>query len=82
MPVPPALLNALDMVHGVRELQASRGKGRGERLWPCSRMTGWRAVHAVMMTAKLDEPQASCQLCEAVLPGAQNACFWREPWPD
>ncbi|HUB46269.1 MAG TPA: tyrosine-type recombinase/integrase, partial [Acetobacteraceae bacterium] len=43
VPVPPALLDALDLVHGIREHQARRGKGRGERLWPWSRMTGWRA---------------------------------------
>ncbi len=55
VPVPPALLDALDMVHGVRELQARRGKGRGERLWPWSRMTGWRAMRA----ARLDGPHAS-----------------------
>jgi integrase/recombinase XerD len=48
VPVSPALLDALDLVHGVRELHARRGKGRGVRLWPWSRMTGWRAVHAVM----------------------------------
>ena len=59
VPVPPALLDALDLVHGIRELQSSRGKGRGERLWPWSRMTGWRAVHAVMAAAGLDGPQAS-----------------------
>ena len=59
VPVPPALLDALDLVHGIRELQASRGKGRGVRLWPWSRMTGWRAVHAVMAAARLDGPQAS-----------------------
>jgi len=59
VPVPPALLNALDMVHGVRELQGRRGKGRGVRLWPWSRMTGWRAVHAVMAAARLDGPHAS-----------------------
>ena len=41
VPVPPALLEALDLVHGVRELQGRRGKGRGVRLWPWSRMTGW-----------------------------------------
>jgi integrase len=46
VPVPPALLEALDLVHGIRELQGRRGKGRGVRLWPWSRMTGWRAVHA------------------------------------
>ena len=59
VPVPPALLGALDMVHGIREHQGRRGKGRAERLWPWSRMTGWRAVHAVMQAAKLDGPQAS-----------------------
>jgi len=59
VPVPPALLETLNMVHGVRERQARRGKGRGVRLWPWSRMTGWRAVHAVMQAARLDGPHAS-----------------------
>jgi integrase len=59
VPVPPALLDALDLVHGIRELQSRRGKGRGIRLWPWSRMTGWRVVHAVMEAAGLDGPQAS-----------------------
>jgi integrase/recombinase XerD len=59
VPVPPALLDALDLVHGIRELHASRGKGRGERLWPWSRMSGWRVVHAVMEAAGLAGPQAS-----------------------
>jgi integrase/recombinase XerD len=59
VPVPPALLEALDLVHGVRELQGRRGKGRAIRLWPRSRMTGWRAVHAVMEAAGLDGPHAS-----------------------
>ena len=59
VPVPPALLDALDLVHGIRELQSRRGKGQGVRLWPWARMTGWRAVHAVMQAAGLDGPQAS-----------------------
>jgi len=59
VPVPPALLEALDMVHGIRELQGRRGKGQGIPLWPWSRMTGWRAVHAVMEAAGLDGPHAS-----------------------
>ncbi len=58
VPVPPPLLDALDMVHGVRELQAARGRGRGVRLWPWSRMTGWRAVHDVMAAAQLEGPHA------------------------
>ena len=59
VPVPPALLDTLDMVHGIREAQTRRGKGRGEHLWPWSRMTGWRAVHAVMRASGLDGPHAS-----------------------
>jgi integrase len=59
VPVPPALLNTLDMVHGIREAQSRRGKARQELLWPWSRMTGWRAVHAVMAAAGLDGPHAS-----------------------
>ena len=59
VPVPPVLLEALDLVHGIRELQGRRGKGRGILLWPWSRMTGWRAVHAVMEAAGLDGPHAS-----------------------
>ena len=58
VPVPPALLATLDMVHGVRELQ-SRGKGQGVRIWPWSRMKGWRAVHDVMAAARLEGPHAS-----------------------
>jgi integrase/recombinase XerD len=42
VPIPPSLLDALDLVIGIRRLQSRRGKGRGLRLWPCSRMTGWR----------------------------------------
>jgi len=59
VPVPPALLDALDLVHGIREVQSARGRGRGVRLWPWSRMTGWRAVHDVMAGARLEGPHAS-----------------------
>lgn len=58
VPVPPALLDALDLVHGIRERQGRRGKGKGVRLWPWGRMTGWRTVHGVMEAAGLDGPQA------------------------
>jgi len=59
VPVPPLLLETLNMVHGIRELQSQRAKGRAVRLWPWSRMTGWRAVHAVMRAAGLDGVHAS-----------------------
>ena len=47
------------MVHGIREAQCRRAKSRSGRLWPWSRMTGWRAVHAVIEAAGLDGPHAS-----------------------
>lgn len=59
VPVPPALLEALDLVHGVREAQARRDRGRSLRLWPVARMTGWRMVHRVMDEADLSGPAAS-----------------------
>ena len=59
VPVPATLLETLDMVHGIREPQGKRGKGRGVPLWPWSRMTGWRMVQAVMEAAELDGPHAS-----------------------
>jgi integrase/recombinase XerD len=59
VPVPPSLLDVLDLVHGIRELHSQRGKGRAVRLWPWSRMTGWRAVHAVMQAAGLEGVAAS-----------------------
>lgn len=33
--------------------------GRGKRIWPVSRMAGWRAMRAAMQTAWLAGPQAS-----------------------
>src|SRR5215212_6282747 len=39
VPVPPELLDALDLVHGIREAQR-RGQGKA-LLWPWSRMTGF-----------------------------------------
>ena len=59
VPVPPALLESLNMVHGIRELHGQRCKRCGVRLWPWSRMTGWRTVHAVKVAAELDGPHAS-----------------------
>jgi integrase/recombinase XerD len=44
VPVPPALLDALDRVYGIRQLQARRGKGRGIRLARRTRRHGGRRV--------------------------------------
>jgi integrase/recombinase XerD len=53
VPVPPGLLDELDLVHGVREAQR-RGKGHADQpLWPLSRMTAWRQVTTVMVAADI-----------------------------
>jgi len=60
VPVPPALLDALDLVHGIRQLQQGRGNGRNVRLWSMSRPTAWRQVKAVMDAAGIGAgPQTS-----------------------
>jgi integrase/recombinase XerD len=69
VPVPPVLLEALDLVHGVRELRGRRGKGRGILLWPWSRMTGWRAIHSGHGSRGAGGP--------ARLTQGPAACLWR-----
>ena len=60
VPMPPGLIDQLDLVHGVREAQR-RGKGHADRpLWPWARNTAWRHVKAVMDAAGLvDGPHRS-----------------------
>ena len=60
VPVPPGLLDALDLVHGLREAQR-RGKGHAEvRLWPWARNTAWRRIKEVMEAAGIaDGPHRS-----------------------
>jgi len=58
VPVPASVMDALDLVHDVRQLQR-RGRARGVRLWSWSRATAWRRVAAVMREARLDGPQAT-----------------------
>ena len=60
VPVPPSLLDTLDMVHGIREAQR-RGGGQSDRpLWPWARNTAWRHVKDVMADAGIpDGPHRS-----------------------
>ena len=51
VPVPPALLDALDVVHGVREAQHGRDAGRNKVLWTWGRTTAWKRVKEVMEAA-------------------------------
>jgi integrase/recombinase XerD len=59
LPVPHALVDMLDLVHGLRALQGRPDRGRHARLWPWSRMTGWRRVHEVMTQAGIRGPHGS-----------------------
>lgn len=59
VPVPAPVLDALDLVHGLREAQRARDGGKSVRLWPFGRATAWRRVHEVMGKAGISGPQAS-----------------------
>ena len=60
VPVPPRLLDALTLAHGLREIQTAKGNGRGVHLWPWGRATAWRRVKEVMCEAGVGEgPHAS-----------------------
>lgn len=52
VPAPDALLDLLDMVHGIREAQ-KRPRLLDAPLWPWSRATAWRRVKEVMASAGL-----------------------------
>ncbi len=56
VPVPPSLLDGLDLVHGIREQQKRRaGAGDELPLWTWHRSHAWRLVKAVMREAGLRE---------------------------
>ena len=59
VPVPPTLLDALDLVHGVREAHKRKGRGRNQYLWPWARSTAWIKVKAVMDDAGIRGIQAT-----------------------
>jgi integrase len=58
VPVPPAVLDALDLVHDLKATQ-KRAQANKVRLWPWERTTAWRRVQAVMRDAGLHGPHAT-----------------------
>jgi integrase len=54
VPVPPSLIENLDMVFGIREIQA-KGKNLDERLWKWSRGHGWLLIKSVMEKANIPD---------------------------
>jgi integrase len=62
VPVPPKLLDELELVHSIRETEKNRKKGRKVRLWKWSRATAWRRVKKVLEDAGVGEgPAASAK---------------------
>ena len=58
VPVPPELLDTLDMVHGIREAQR---RGQVQALfWPWSRMTAFRRVQEVIAAAGIPDGPHAC----------------------
>lgn len=58
VPVPPALLEILDDVHGVTASHGQQDRGVSSPLWDWSRTTAWRRVSEVMAAAEIDGIQA------------------------
>src|SRR3954468_25039231 len=58
VPVPPDLLDALDLVHGVREAQR-RGQAKA-LLWSWSRMTAYRQVQEIIAAAGIPGGPHAC----------------------
>jgi integrase/recombinase XerD len=59
VPVPPTLLDTLNMVHNIRAAQKRRDRGKTLRLWNWSRTKGWYVVCAIMKAAKIAGPHAT-----------------------
>jgi len=55
VPVPAAVLDALDLVHGVREAQRRRNRVRDARLWSWARSTAWLRLKGVMQAAGIPD---------------------------
>lgn len=53
VPVPPVLLDTLEMVHEIRAARGETGRGYGVHLWDWSRATAWRRVCEIMEAARI-----------------------------
>lgn len=61
VPVPPALLDTLDMVHAIRDRQKSPDSAKGSPLiWDWSRTTAFRRVKEVMEVARIVDGPHKC----------------------
>jgi integrase/recombinase XerD len=51
VPVPPVLLDRLDLVHGLKSARRQADRGFGVYLWGWSHTTAWRRVCEIMQAA-------------------------------
>ncbi len=58
VPIPPTLLDQLDLVHGVRAAQQDPEMAE-RRLWSFRRTTAWKLIKRTMFKAAIRGPQAS-----------------------
>lgn len=56
VPVPHSLIDTLDLVHGLRELNADH---KPKRLWDWSRMTAYRKIKGIMAKAGIEGMKAT-----------------------
>lgn len=59
VPCPADFLDDLDIIHGLRQMQA-RGARKPERLWPWSRMTGYTRIMEVIEAAGIPDGPHAC----------------------
>ena len=59
VPVPPKLLDELQLVHRIRETESRRGRGRKVPLWSMSRATAWRQIKALLREAGIGQGAAA-----------------------
>ena len=59
VPVPPHLLDALELVHSLRDTKKKRPGKKKQRLWAWSRATAWRRVKEVLNAAGIKGSHAS-----------------------
>lgn len=59
VPVPPAFLDTLDLVHNLRAAKKRKDRGRGVLLWSWSRGTAWSRICDVMEAAGIKGTHAT-----------------------
>ena len=59
VPVPPAFLDTLNLVHNIKAMQKRPDRGKDVFLWDWCRTTAWTRVGEVMKAAKIIGPQAT-----------------------